>query len=130
LSKVKKNMSRPLNLNELIRLRVALEGQDDDTDVVVRCVLRNAVGTAIGSTLTLTHLGDGVFGNDTVIMPDTPLVSARYYIFEGDGTTPHPDFFGSLELFYRSTGSGACSGAQKLVGIIGSDDLVGVIKVC
>lgn len=92
-----------LLVGSAIPLMLSLKGQNDATGVIVRAIIRNPAGTQVGSTITLTHIGEGLFTDQSVNMPDSDFVSVRYLIFEGDGTTPHPAYLSASEIFLRDT---------------------------
>ncbi len=76
-------------VGDTLYLRLALDGQITDTAVVVKCVLRLADNSQHGSTITMTHVGEGVFKDASAVMPDTPVLTARFIVYQGDGSTLH-----------------------------------------
>jgi len=107
-------MAHPIRVGETIKLRFAFEGKEDASGVVVKAILRNGADTQIGSTLTLTHTGEGVFKNDSVAMPDTPIVTARYIVYQVDGITVHTSWPSTMDEFRKDLLSEAIISAELL----------------
>ena len=60
-----------------------LKLQDGNTGKFVRAFVRDVSGTPIaGSPALLTHIGEGRYINNSLIMPDTPEVKASYIVYD------------------------------------------------
>jgi len=90
-------------LSGTLHLRLALNGQFDATAVVVKCILRDNVDAQIGSTITLAHVAEGVFKDSSQTMPNTPVLTARFRVYEVDGTTPHVNHKAAADVYLLDT---------------------------
>lgn len=90
---------------------------DGDTSRVVKAILRDSDGDLLpDSPVTLTHLGDGQYFDNSVSMPSIDAVLASIQIFEMDGTTPTADPITEV-LFEREFISAL---GKEIVGVINS----------
>jgi len=80
-----------------IQLNLQLEG--GDTDKFVRAILRDADGVLL-TTITLSHTGDGIYQDDSYIMPNTNEVTATYIIYDDAAFTEETCEYGrSVDVF-------------------------------
>jgi len=90
-------------LNEPMKLNLGLSDGTASLPVVVKCKLTQFDGTFI-SQLTLTHIGDGAFYDETFLMPNFPTVRAKFFVYKSDGVTLDP-FFSIADDIYKLIGA-------------------------
>ncbi len=88
-------------VGDALNIRWAADGKNDDTDLVVKATLRDASDAQVGDILVLTHTGDGVFKDDTALMPDTAKLTVRVIPYLGDATTLNDSYLSSLQTYER-----------------------------
>jgi hypothetical protein len=116
-------------LGEAIQLNLQLF--DGATNKYVKAWLRNASGVALGTpTVSLSHIGEGLYSNDSVLMPDTSQVTAVYKVFDDAGfTTPSADHADALDIFELDS-SGSISNELELSATIETDLLLAALEDC
>ena len=130
-------------ITRLVGETLYLEAQLYDLDVNaanVRIIadLVQQDGT-IYTTVELTHTSKGVFLDNTEVMPNQPVVYTKYYTYELDGITLHPDYSVVEERYMRSTvpsvvinnqsvSGTVLSGPSSINGTIQSANINGTIK--
>ena len=133
------------SVGQILPIRVSLH--NDDATKFVRATIKKANFTHMtGSPFALTNLGGGIYGLETVAMPDTAFVSVEYEVFNNSGFTDkdsegHIDgyqYFSKsdlsnalTELLNAAKGAlvvGKTTDQGSLHGIITSSQLIGVIE--
>jgi len=80
---------------------LVLKLSDGDENVFVRCILEDQDGNALAeSPVTLAHVGEGRYEDNSVVMPQKVYVTATYQVFEDAGfTIPSETHADSLDVF-------------------------------
>jgi len=63
--------------------------------------LRGQDGTAIKPIFEIPHIGNGVFRESTETMPVDEIVTAGYFVYAQDGTTPDTKFSTAQGIYRR-----------------------------
>lgn len=99
------------------KLRLRLQAYNGDTDVFPVAILRGEVGTAIGSPVPLVHLGNGLYGDDSVSKPAGAIVTATYVVYNDSGHTIESDIHARvLDVFEAAPALVLASPLQVLIG--------------
>jgi len=98
-------------VGDTLGLRLALYPADDTK--FVQAFLTDKNGGAV-AVVPLPNVGAGIYLNNTVQMPQTLQVFARYVVYEDSGfTTVSCDYPGGSDVFDLDTGVTASSGANE-----------------
>jgi hypothetical protein len=86
-------------------IRLNLQLWDGATSKFPLAVLRDGLGNELPeSPIGLSHIGDGLYADDSVDMPDTPEVTATYVVYNDAGFTDESDEHQqSLDVFPLNT---------------------------
>ena len=115
----------PIHLN--------LQLDDGVTSKYVRAYLKDSAGTDLaGSPFNLTHVGNGLYSNDSVVMPNTAEVTATFKVFSDSGyTTLDTDYSFGFDVFQRDDHIGLLNsisndvaGAAEIEGEIDDSDQI------
>lgn len=87
-----------LKKNQSVRLNLQLSDGDLSVPKVVKADLRDHDGVYL-TTINLTHVGGGLFKNDSYVMPDIPEMTAQYSVFENDGITRDITYSVDIDVF-------------------------------
>lgn len=76
---------------------------DGNSGKFVRAYVRDFSGSAVaGSPATLSHIGEGRYINNSLVMPDSPLVKASYIVYDDAlFTTESPIYTHGTDVFER-----------------------------
>ncbi len=74
-----------------------------DTGKFVRAFVKNDSGIdVIGSPFTLNHVGNGLYTNGALSMPDVPFVESTYQVFDDSGfTAKAPTHGDDVDIFNK-----------------------------
>ena len=102
---------------------------DGATNKYVKAWLRDASGVALSpATATLAHVGEGLYSNDSVVMPTTQQVTAVIKVFDDAGfTTPSSLHSDVLDVFDLDT---EISLPPDVTGFITSTNLTAKVLEC
>lgn len=121
-----------LNIGDTIHLNLQLS--NGNTGKYVRATVRNASGVEIsGSPVALTHIGGGLYSNDSLTMPNTDEVTAQYVVYDDAGfTTVNTNYSQVMDTFQKnpsgSGGSGAaCAEGLVITGQVFDNNVTGVV---
>lgn len=115
-------------------IQLNLQLFDGATDKYARAYLKDADGVDLPeSPVDLTHAGNGLYSDDSVMMPDTAQVTATYRVFTDAGySTPSADHSDALDIFEKTTAltpTATVNLDQELSGIIESNlELVAALE--
>jgi len=119
-----------IKVGDPIQLNLQLE--DGVSTKFPRAILRNQFGVLLAqSPVDLTHTGDGLYQNDSVLMPDTQEVTATFKVYDDAGHTILSSAYTiELDVFTKNQATAvAPSFGQGLPGdIVGILDDTGLIK--
>lgn len=68
-----------IKFNQPVNLNLQLEGREEDK--FVRAFLKDADGVDL-ATIDLTHTSNGLYQNDSFLMPDTNEVTAQFLVYD------------------------------------------------
>ncbi len=96
------NDSMIVKVGDPIQLNLQLEG--GETDKFPLAILRDSDGNELSeSPRALAHVGDGLYSNDDILMPNFPEVTATYKVYDDeDHLTLTDDYSFSIDEFHRS----------------------------
>jgi hypothetical protein len=115
-------------------IQLNLQLFDGATDKYVRAYLKDASGNNLAaSPVNLAHVGNGLYSDDSVLMPDTAQVTATYRVFTDSGySSASADHSDALDVFEKTTEATATATVnldQELSGIIETDlELVAALE--
>lgn len=105
-----------VKVGDPIQLNLQLE--DGATNKFPQAILRNQSGVLLsGSPVSLTHVGDGLYQNDSIAMPNTQEVTATYKVYDDAGHTVLSQFYSiELDVFGKDNASELVSNLKQLAG--------------
>lgn len=90
----------PTKVGDPIQLHLQLE--DGNTALFVRAYLTDNTGAVFGTPIALSHVGEGLYLDNSVGMPAFDFVQATYVVFNDAGFTSESDLYGrSIDIFQR-----------------------------
>lgn len=106
-------------------IQLNLQLEDGATNKFPQAILRNQSGTLLPvSPVSLTHTGDGLYQNDSIIMPNTQEVTATYKVYDDAPRTLLSQIYSiELDVFTKDSAAEIISIQQQLTG-----DLTGYIN--
>jgi len=81
------------NLGEIIYLEAQLYDEEASLPLRVIADILDGAGVLV-TTVELTHTSKGVFLDAAYVMPNEPILFAKYYVYDPDGVTPRTDDYG------------------------------------
>jgi hypothetical protein len=109
--------------------QLTLNAQLSDGDLslpkVVKALVKDPNANVISETI-LAHIGDGLFLNTNLQMPEVPYLTAQYLVFNPDGVTRDYSYTVGLNVFrntkFISLGSGSSGGGKSIQEIVAEID--------
>ncbi len=127
-------------------IRLNLQLFDGDSGKFVQAIVADSSGTPLaGSPVTLSNSGNGLYEDDSLIMPTDPEVTAIYKVYNDAGfTTPSAVHADALDIYRRDTDLEKICEVQDTVNailaggnlsdlegsLIDDGELVGIIEDC
>lgn len=124
---------------EVLFLEAQLSDKELSLPLRIIAELLEGDGTLI-KTVELSHVGDGVFIEDTEAMTAIPVLFVKYNVYAPDGITPNLDYVVSEDRFMLDSGVDGTGSAPsscllvgtiirgKLMATLGSKSMIGVIS--
>lgn len=115
---------------------LSLQMSDGNEILYPQAQVRDAGGSVI-ATLDLAHVGEGLYTNRSLFMPDNAVVTAAYRVYSDAGhTTQDNTYEETLDVFVRDTDSSVSSVSLTDATILGTVEnipltdttLVGIIE--
>jgi len=117
---------------------------DGNVGKFVRATIRRPDNTVVGSPVTLSHVGSGLYHNQAVAMPSVDFVTVQFAVFDDAGfTVPSTTYAMAEEVVERDlcleaveaidcSGSGGSStGGDEILGEVeDSGEISGEIEDC
>ena len=93
-------------------------------DKFVRAVVRDGAGDELaGSPVDLELVGDGLYRNVSLVMPQTAQVSVQYFVYSDAGyTIIDESYAGEVDVFTLQEGGSSGGGAYATSNIVGIID--------
>jgi len=102
-----------VKVGEPVRLNVQLADGEESMPRVVKGLIRNTIGSFV-QEITLTHVGGGLFKDDSYVMPEQDLLSVQYAVYEIDELTKDTSYSTDVDTFVRSDVLTGGSGGQSI----------------
>ena len=121
-------MASNLASGEDIPLFLTLESKD--TGKFVRATIYDADGAQVGAVVSVAHLVDGNYFDDSRTMPSVANIIVVYDVFDDAGfTTPSTDDLSINERFDLDSGGGSSGGGCGVEALVQSEASIAV-AVC
>ena len=125
-------MSELLNIGDKIYLKLQLS--NGNTGKFVRAVVRDEDGVEIsGSPVALTHVGGGLYKDQSLTFPSTDEVTAQYAVYDDSGfTTLNSSYDQVTDVYQKNPTSGGGSGGScapdtVIEGEVDDNNIEGVV---
>lgn len=90
------------NVGDKLNLSLQLHDGEDTFPKRAFVNLYDVAGNVLGSNIELSHVGGGLFLEDTEVMPNLQTVFAQFSVKEADGTTTSVDHNESIDRYEKS----------------------------
>lgn len=94
-------METLVNVGQEITLHAQLSDGDLSLPRKVKAILRDPNATVI-DTIELNHMGQGLFVNSSIQMPELPFITAQYFVYQPDGESIDYSYTAGMNLFRNS----------------------------
>mgnify|MGYP001204882456 CR=1 FL=1 len=97
---------------------------DGNVGKFVRATIRRPDNTVVGSPVTLSHVGSGLYHNQAVVMPSVDFVTVQFAVFDDAGfTVPSTTYSMAEEVVERDL----CLEAVEAIELSGGDEISGEV---
>ena len=83
-----------------VRMNAQLSDGENSLPRIVKGLVRNNTGSLV-TEITLTHVGGGLFKDESYSMPELDAISVQYTVYDTDGITVDSSYPVGLDTFER-----------------------------